>query len=253
MELSIGQVAKRVGVSARMLRHYDDLGIYKPSRISRNGYRWYDESTLPRLYRTVALRRAGVGLAEIAQIVQDGSDEAEALRSQLHDLQNEQARLTALIAAVEQQIEHLERARIDDPAEFRSNYREELSALIERLKQQHPAPFVDSYASHTSAIESMSIAELEHLVATSARMMSKLASLVENGTAPESVEARNGIAEHYAMLTQSVPLSLNAYRSLGRAYIDDPLQNSIAHTFHPKLPRWLCEAIDRYVANQPAA
>ena len=246
MELSIGQVAKRVGVSARMLRHYDALGIYRPSRVSRNGYRWYDRATLPRLYRIVALRRAGVGLAEIARIVADGADEADALRAQLRDLRDEQARLATLIASIERQVEQLERSRIDDPVEFRSNHRKERDALVERLKRRYPAPFVDAFAEHAQAVEAMSIAEIEHLIATSAALMSRLASLVDNGVSPGSDEARDGIAEHYALLTQSVPLTVGAYRSLGRAYLDDPLQNSIAAMFHPELPEWLSEAIGRY-------
>jgi DNA-binding transcriptional MerR regulator len=249
MGLSIGQVAKRVGISARMLRHYDDLGLYRPTRVSRNGYRWYDEATLPRLHRIVALRRAGVGLADIAQILGEKSNEADALRTHLEDLKTEQAKLAELIASIENQIDRLEEAKIADPAGFRASYRVELDALIKRLKQRYPAPLVDSYATHARAIENMSTAEIEHLIATSATLMNRLAAMVADGVSPNSDEARRGIAAHYSMLSQSVPLTRNAYRSLGQAYLDDPLQNSIATSFHPDLPTWLARAITQFAVD----
>ena len=247
--MSIGQVARRTGISARMLRHYDHLGLYHPSRVSENGYRWYDTTTLPRLYRIIALRRAGMSLTDIGQILDERSGEADALRQHLRELRAEQLRLADLIASIEEQIEQLDSARIEDPDSLRTTYRSELSALTERLREKHPAPLVDSYAAYAQAVESMSVAEVEHMVAASATLMTRLAALVEADVPPDAPQARRGIAEHYAMLTQTVPLSLDAYRSLSRSYVDDPLQNSIARSFHPDLPVWLSHAIESFTAG----
>lgn len=103
-EFSIGHVAKRVGISARMLRHYDAIGLFSPTRISGNGYRWYSAAVLPRLYRIVALRRAGLGLDVIASIVADDQSEAHMLRGHIGDLRAERNRLNALIQALEEQV-----------------------------------------------------------------------------------------------------------------------------------------------------
>lgn len=249
MEMSIGQVAKRVGISARMLRHYDDLGLYRPSRVSENGYRWYGTTTLPRLYRIIALRRAGVSLPDIGRIIDGQSSEADALRQHLSELKAEQVKLADLIVSLEEQIEQLESAQVEDPDSLRATYRNELAALTERLKAKYPAPLVDSYAAYAQAVESMSVAEVEHMVAASAMLMSRLAAFAERDLPPDTPEARHGIAEHYAMLTQTVPLSLDAYRSLGKSYVDDPLQNSIVKSFHPDLPGWLSQAIESFTAG----
>lgn len=243
MELSIGQVAKRTGLSARMLRHYDALGLYRPSRVSENGYRWYSTTTLPRLYRILALRRAGVGLHDIGRIVDEQSDEAEALREHLHTLRAEQGYLAELIASIESQVEQLGSAQVEDPDALRATYRTELAALTRRLRAKYPASFVESYLAYAQTIESMSIAEIEHLVATAAMLMTKLAALAAEDAPIDSSAARRGIGEHYAMLTQTVPLSPAAYRSLGRAYVEDPLQHSLVAAFHPDLPAWLSRAI----------
>lgn len=55
--MRIGELARRVGVSTRALRHYEALGLL-PARRSANGYRVYDEADL----RAVAEIRSLVGL-----------------------------------------------------------------------------------------------------------------------------------------------------------------------------------------------
>src|SRR4051795_6700662 len=54
------------GVSPKVLRDYDRLGIFRPAWTDRHtGYRLYTPAQLPDLRRIVALRALGVGLAEI--------------------------------------------------------------------------------------------------------------------------------------------------------------------------------------------
>ncbi|EHL97764.1 Cu(I)-responsive transcriptional regulator [Acetobacteraceae bacterium AT-5844] len=46
--MNIGTAAKRSGVTAKMIRHYESLELINPRRLS-NGYRDYDESDVARL------------------------------------------------------------------------------------------------------------------------------------------------------------------------------------------------------------
>ena len=63
--LKIGELAKRTGLTVRTLHHYDDIGLLSPSARSDAGYRLYNETDIARLHRILALRRFGMGLAEI--------------------------------------------------------------------------------------------------------------------------------------------------------------------------------------------
>ena len=45
--LTIGQLAKRVGVRTSTLRYYEDEGLLAPVRRSEAGYRLYDEQAEP--------------------------------------------------------------------------------------------------------------------------------------------------------------------------------------------------------------
>lgn len=63
----IGEVAERSGVIARMLRHYDRLGLVRPSERTSSGYRSYSEADLDCLFRVEGLRSLGLSLADIGE------------------------------------------------------------------------------------------------------------------------------------------------------------------------------------------
>ncbi len=73
----IGEVAQRSGISARMLRHYDRIGVVSPSGRTAAGYRHYTEDDLRRLFHVEGLRSLGLSLKEVAQAL-DGADLAPA-------------------------------------------------------------------------------------------------------------------------------------------------------------------------------
>ncbi|WP_296193289.1 MerR family transcriptional regulator [uncultured Microbacterium sp.] len=66
--LSIGEFARLVGVSVRMLRHYDRLGLLVPARVDEySGYRFYSAAQLDRANRLVALKDLGFRLDEVGE------------------------------------------------------------------------------------------------------------------------------------------------------------------------------------------
>ncbi|MFB4354507.1 MerR family transcriptional regulator [Microbacterium sp. LS_15] len=106
-EWSIQEIARLAGTTSRTLRHYDDIGLLAPTRIAPNGYRHYDESALVRLQRVLLLRELGLGLPQIADVLDAGScrtTEASALETHLAVLREEQDRLGRQIASVEKTI-----------------------------------------------------------------------------------------------------------------------------------------------------
>ena len=92
--LKIQEFARRGGVSIRAIRHYDSLGLLKPSARSKSGYRLYEESDLRRLEQIIALRALGLSLTEIGRALKYRSALPEALRRQQQALL-EQRRVAA--------------------------------------------------------------------------------------------------------------------------------------------------------------
>ena len=70
-----------------MLRHWEELGLVTPARTAA-GHRRYGPSEITRLYQALALRQAGLRLAQIKTLV-DGRDPQSAattLRAHLAEL-----------------------------------------------------------------------------------------------------------------------------------------------------------------------
>lgn len=69
--LRIQEVAGQVGLTARSIRYYEEMGLLKPAR-SEGAYRLYDADDIARLEFIKGLRDdAGFSLAEIGQLLED--------------------------------------------------------------------------------------------------------------------------------------------------------------------------------------
>ncbi|MCK9871660.1 MerR family transcriptional regulator [Nocardiopsis dassonvillei] len=67
----IGDVARRSGVSTRMLRHYDALGLVRPTGRTAGGYREYSDEDVRRIFQVESLRTLGLSLKQIGRALED--------------------------------------------------------------------------------------------------------------------------------------------------------------------------------------
>jgi DNA-binding transcriptional MerR regulator len=67
----IGEVARRSGVSARMLRHYDALGLLGQVGRTGSGYREYSGEDIERILHIESLRALGLSLREVGRALDD--------------------------------------------------------------------------------------------------------------------------------------------------------------------------------------
>jgi DNA-binding transcriptional MerR regulator len=67
----IGDVARRSGVSARMLRHYESLGLVRPTDRTGAGYREYSSDDIRRIFHIESLRSLGLSLREVGRALDD--------------------------------------------------------------------------------------------------------------------------------------------------------------------------------------
>jgi MerR family transcriptional regulator, thiopeptide resistance regulator len=108
MTSSIQDVARLAGVSSRTLRHYDQIGLLPPSGTGPGGLRQYDDGAIRRLQRILLLRDVGLPLDEIAGVLDEQTDEADALRRHLDVLRRERGRLERQMRSVERTLTALE-------------------------------------------------------------------------------------------------------------------------------------------------
>lgn len=67
----IGDVARYTGVSVRMLRHYDAMGLVRPTGRTIGGYRDYSDDDVRTILQVKTLRSLGLTLKQIGRILED--------------------------------------------------------------------------------------------------------------------------------------------------------------------------------------
>ncbi|QDY90163.1 MerR family transcriptional regulator [Arthrobacter sp. UKPF54-2] len=224
MEWSVQQIAKLAGTTSRTLRHYDGVGLLKPSRTGDNGYRYYDQPALLRLQRILLLRELGLGLPAIAEVLAQERPAETALASHLEWLKQEQDRLARQIASVQHTIEAVQAGKeIMAEKMFdgfdHTRYQKEVE---ERWGQ-------DAYAQGDAWWRGMGAADKEAWKRASRQLSDDWAAAAESGAAPDSPEAQDLARRQVEWLT-AIPgtpaaagANLKDYVSgLGEMYVADP-------------------------------
>ena len=224
-EWSIQQIAKIAGTTSRTLRHYGDLGLLPASSVGRNGYRYYDQASLVRLQRILLLRELGLGLPQIAEVLEREGTEAHALENHLAWLRQEQERLARQIASVESTITALrggERLMAENMFDGfdHTRYKDEVE---QRWGKK-------AYADSDRWWRGMSADEKQAWQQRVSDLGRDWIAAAESGIAPDSAEAQDVARRHVEWLTgiPGTPAGtpggdVKAYViGLGEMYVADP-------------------------------
>lgn len=225
MDWSIQEIAKIAGTTSRTLRHYDDIGLLRPSRTGHNGYRYYDSGALVQLQRILLLRQLGLGLPVISEVLRHETDAVKALGGHLEWLQQEQERLARQAASVRQTLESLKgdgelvAEKMFDGFDH-TQYKDEVE---ERWGK-------DAYAQGDAWWRGMSIEEKKAWKQASEQLGSDWVRAAESGVAAESVEAQELARRHVQWLSAvpGTPASAPGgdkkgyVTGLGEMYVADP-------------------------------
>ncbi len=95
---TISQVAELANISTRTLQYYDEIGLLKPSELTKSSYRLYDEEALQKLQQILFFKELGFKLKEIKEILQKPDfDRIKAFKSQKELLLLKRNRIDRLI------------------------------------------------------------------------------------------------------------------------------------------------------------
>ncbi len=84
---TVGELSDATGLSVRVLRHRERLGLVAPAR-NAGGHRRYGPEEITRLYRAMALRRTGLRPRQIGALLgQDDPNPAATLSAHLADIE----------------------------------------------------------------------------------------------------------------------------------------------------------------------
>ncbi|MFJ5073949.1 MerR family transcriptional regulator [Streptomyces sp. NPDC088553] len=245
------EVARMSGVTARTLRHYDEIGLLPPPWTGTNGHRYYEEAQLLRLQQILVLRALGLGLPEIGEVLAEQVDEVEALRDHHRRLLAERDRLGALAATVSRTIVELEQSRKDGRPMSGINRPENLFEGVRPSQygdnlREFPE-LADAVARHGSTLSDDRI-EAGHRERTA--QMIRLAELMVAGTPVHAEAVLAEIEAQYEGLTELRAVSAEEFRAIGRSCVTNEQWRTAYEAIAPGLAVYQRDAIEAYATSR---
>ncbi|MEE1813766.1 MerR family transcriptional regulator [Streptomyces sp. SP18ES09] len=250
MDWPISEVARMSGVTARTLRHYDEIGLLSPARIGANGHRYYEERQLLQLQQILVLRALGVALPEVDRILSAQVDEVDALRDHHRRLLTERDRLEALAGTVSRTIAELEQSRKDGHPMTINRPENLFEGVTPSQYEENMSDFPElaQEVGRRAATMSQSDADTAHRERTA--QMIRLAELMAAGHQADADPVQAEIDTQYRALAGLRPVSADGYRAIGRSVVDNETWRAAYEAIALGLAAYQRDAIEAYATDR---
>ena len=244
---TVKQLSQMAGVTPRTLHHYDDIGLLKPSRIGDNGYRYYGEEALLKLQQILYYRELDFPLEDIRRIMgRRDFDLLGALQSHREALQKKAARLSQLLATVDNTIQHLKGEKLmSQKGLFKGFSEEEQDKLaLEAGQMYDPATVRESnrkWKAYSKEKRDAILAEGNQVYLDMIAAMPKGAS---------SAEVQIIVGRWRSHMDYFWTPNLDQLLGLANMYNDDPKFKANFDDMHPNLAEFMREAVAVYVGER---
>lgn len=181
----VGDLAKQTGLTVRTLHHYDQIGLFSPSKLTESGHRLYTKEDIAALQQIISLKQLGFALDEIKQLLKEPDfDPEELIRLQI-------SRLSEQITAQEKLRAHLR--ELSELLNARENVTtgHMLKAIqMQKVNQsEHFSPKQrDEMMKHYKSLGKNKLEEYDLL---GEKLIKKFRLEMENGTPPDHPVVRN--------------------------------------------------------------
>jgi DNA-binding transcriptional MerR regulator len=248
--LDISEVARIAGVSSRTLRHYDEVGLLQPAATRADGRRMYGREELLRLQRILLMRRLGLGLERIREVLDDDADEVAALGEHLAALEQERGRIDDVIATVRRTLDHLTKGTImstEDVFAGLPGYDSDRQSEYEQEARERWGD--DAVNASKQRTASLSQEEAGEVMASHEQIARDLASLHSQGIDAGNERTQDVVARHHAWVSTFWVPDAESYRGLGQMYVEDDRFRMNYDVHGPGTAGYLRDAIDIYAVT----
>lgn len=135
---SIGQFAKKTGLTIRALRYYDEKGLLTPAHISQGGQRLYNDDNILTVQKIVTYKYLDFTIEEIKALLHEENSLIESLQQQRHLLEQKRQQLDKVIASVDTAIKIHEKISVIEPTIF-------LLVLNSILTEEQQRTYLEQY------------------------------------------------------------------------------------------------------------
>lgn len=245
---TVGELARRCGVTVRTLQYYDKAGLLSPRHYTEGGRRLYGREDILLLQQILFLKSFGFSLEEIRDrlLPADSPEQISLILTRQRDALTEQMRKT-------QEIVDTLTGTIEAVKQSGSLGTEKLVAIIGSMKQGNPYSFVFRYfgkGEMKALFEWFDQAgEAVDNMAEWQEMFAEMIGLYQRGADPEGPEGQDLAARwwaHVQMLTQNDPGMLNTLIDMGNDVDNWPDE---AGDFKNAARDFLSKAFDKYLKD----
>jgi DNA-binding transcriptional MerR regulator len=249
--MNVGEVAALAGVTVRTLHHYDRIGLLSPSGRTSSGYRQYGPSDLDRLHQVLLYRELGFPLEEVATLLDDPSADPEAhLRRQHRLLRDRLERTSAMVAAVEKEMEARQMGISLTPEErfelFGGGFTEEYEAEAEQRWGE-----TEAWAQSQRRTAAMSKEDWLRVKAEGDDVERRFAAALGSGVPADSAAVMDLAEEHRQQINRNFydcPPEMHA--GLGRMYVEDERFTAHYEQIAPGLAQYVSTAVRANAARR---
>jgi len=241
---TVHQVAEMAGVSVRTLHHYDHIGLLEPAARTAARYRLYGEADLLRLQQILLFKELDVPLRTIRSILDDpGFDPVEALEAHRRTLEGQAARLARLLQTIDRTIQRLkgDTMAMTNEELYEGLPKEQSERWRREARELYGAEVVE--ASERRA-RGMSKEQWNALKQEGDEVTRGLAALADRD--PDDPEVQALVARHYAWLEHFWHADADAYRGLGRLYVENDEFRAFYDRYRPGLADFMQAAMNHY-------
>ncbi|MCL2357496.1 MAG: MerR family transcriptional regulator [Defluviitaleaceae bacterium] len=184
--MTVGEIAKKMGVTVRTLHHYEKLGLLIPSAESESGYRLYSYKDMVTLNQILTMKHLGFSLSDIKDrlpSLDTPAEVAEVLAEHAEEIREKISVLSTSLQAVEALREEVLQMQTVD---FKK-YSDIIVSLM--LKNEHYWAIKymdDEMLDHIRKSFDGDMQRAEKIIKTMSRLNKESVRLHQSGISPES-------------------------------------------------------------------
>ncbi len=244
MTYTVQQLATLADITTRTLHHYDAIGLLKPVRNAKNGYRQYGEAELLKLQQIMFFRELEFPLEEIKHILADPHfDLTAALADHRKLIEIKKKRMNDLLKTIDKTIKKINKEKTMHDKELYGGFtKEEYEAYSKEAKERWGD--TDAFKQSVGKYEKLTKEERAAMQKAGDDLLKEIVANMSSGA--ESPEVQALIAKHYDGLRFFYEPNPELYRGLANMYVDDPRFAATFKKYHPDLPEFMRDAMHVY-------
>lgn len=236
---TIGQLAKLSHVSTRTLRHYDELGLLRPSQRTESGYRLYSDGDATILAEVLLYKELEIPLDTIKLLVK-GADRSSRLLEQRSSLILRKDRISSLVHTIDKMLESERKGVPMATDELFNGFQHNEHEDEAKERWGH----TDAWTESNRRTKSYTADDWNRYKTEAAAINAKAVELMNAGGDPTSPEAIAVAEEHrQSICTWFYNCPLEMHSGLADMYVADPRFKKTYEGIAPGLAQWIHDAI----------